>query len=182
MATMISDWITPKLILLGMEHAIFQVSYQSGKVDFLMQTNPGQSLKPIGQCLSGGELSRLNLLLFVYQGDNRAWMLDEVDSGVSGVAGIKIRDLLRRLGQHRQIVCISHLAQVASGGHQHLLVKKQVSEGVTSSHLAYIDSTERDQELVRLMCGVTPVTTDDAKEMLRSLFSTVDTSYYVAEE
>ena len=150
----LSCWLMPQLVLLGMENAVFCVTLHD-EVSFQMKTNPGQAFKPIGECLSGGELSRLNLLLMVYLGDCRTMLLDEVDSGVSGVTGHKIRQLLVDLSSTRQVIAISHLAQVASGATWHFCAEKvQDPLGTASIIKLLVEMPCRAKELARLMCGV----------------------------
>lgn len=150
--------ITQQLVLMGMEQASFQIGFQ--KIDeysvipvFEIKSNPGQDYKPIADCLSGGELSRLTILLTIYQNPNLVLLLDEVDSGVSGTVGIRIRDLLRSLSEKRQVIAISHLAQVASGAHNHFLVSKEQRDNESESLFKVIEGDSRAKELSRLMCG-----------------------------
>lgn len=176
-AQALEKWIKPNLLLLGMENAtlMIQLPVLSEKMDteiqYQMQTNPGQCFKDIKYCLSGGELSRLNLLLMVYMGDKRTMLLDEVDAGVSGVVGHKIRQLLVGIAKQRQVVAISHLAQVALGANDHYMVEKQVLDQQVLSSIRQLMSTEsRYQELARLMCGiVNDSSTEKAKMLLSEL-------------
>ena len=146
---------------------MFQVSWQNDRPVFEIQSNPGQIFKPIGDCLSGGELSRLHLLMMVYIGDARAWILDEIDTGVSGVTGFRIRALIEQVAQSRQVLCISHLAQVSAGGHKHFKVEKHTASEQAISEIVPVSENERCKELARLMCGIVDnETIDNAKQLL----------------
>lgn len=164
-ALSLSNFITKNLILLGMEEAQFRVSFSQGLPTFEIKSNPGQAFKQIGDCLSGGELSRLSILLMLYQNKDSILILDEVDVGVSGKTGIKIRHLMQSLAKQRQVLCISHLAQVASGATQHYLVYKQTQDNEAISMLKQIKEDERALEISRLMCGKSTLS-NQAKELL----------------
>ena len=168
-ADQLSKWLTPKLVLLGMEFAVCQVDYhrRSG-TQILMKTNPGVDFKPIGECLSGGELSRLTLLLYVYQGDSRPWLLDEIDTGISGETAHKVRQMIKQVAKDRQVLCISHLAQVAVGADQHLMIQKSVHNNSANSQASYISEDMKDKELIRLMCG-----TKGKRDLLDPLYELV---------
>lgn len=168
-AHQLSKWLTPKLVLLGMEHAVCHVNYsRDSGTQILMKTNPGVEFKPIGECLSGGELSRLTLLLYVYQGDNRPWLLDEIDTGISGETAHKVRQMIKSVAKDRQVLCISHLAQVAVGADQHLMIHKSVDNNIANSQASYITEDVRDSELIRLMCG-----TKGKRDLLDPLYQQV---------
>jgi len=154
--------LSKRLLLLGMNQAEMKVEWSSHALSeyglfsprLLIQSNPGQPFKTIDQCLSGGELSRLNLLLISYVHDDQVLLLDEVDTGVSGETGIMIKSLLQDLAQKTQILCISHIAQVAAGGSKHYIVRKHSNDTHTETVVANIENDERRHELARLMCGV----------------------------
>ncbi len=164
---LLSQQINQQLVLLGMEQAVFKVSWKNDLPQFEIQSNPGQIFKAIGECLSGGELSRLHLLMMVYIGDARAWILDEIDTGVSGVTGFRVRELIEQVAQTRQVLCISHLAQVSAGGHKHFKVEKQTKNEQAVSVIVPLSVSERYQELARLMCGIVDNDTiNNAKQLL----------------
>ncbi|MEC7030102.1 MAG: hypothetical protein VXW87_00315, partial [Pseudomonadota bacterium] len=164
----LSETINRSLVLLGMDQAIFRVNWQDSTPCFEIQSNPGQTFKPIGECLSGGELSRLNLLILLYLGDSRPWILDEIDTGVSGVTGFKIRSLIAQIAQTRQVICISHLAQVSAGASTHFLVDKNTTmDKMVKSEIIKLSGQDRLKELARLMCGIVDQeTVENAKQLI----------------
>jgi DNA repair protein RecN (Recombination protein N) len=143
------------------------------QIEFRVTANPGQPLRPLAKVASGGELSRLSLAVQVSCAarDTRCMIFDEVDAGIGGgVAEIVGREL-RALGESGQVICVTHLPQVASQGHQHLRVTK-VSDGrTTRTHLAALTPAERIEELARMLGGieVTAKARAHAGEMLRSV-------------
>jgi DNA repair protein RecN (Recombination protein N) len=143
------------------------------QIEFRVTANPGQPLRPLAKVASGGELSRLSLAVQVSCAarDPRCMIFDEVDAGIGGgVAEIVGREL-RALGECGQVICVTHLPQVASQGHQHLRVTK-VSDGKTTrTHLAVLTPAERIEELARMLGGieVTAKARAHAGEMLRSV-------------
>lgn len=167
LANSLSESITSRLLLLGMTHAQFQIRWESHELclygdsspRFYIQSNPGQPFKTIDKCLSGGELSRLNLLLASCLQNEQVMLLDEVDAGISGEVGIRIKSLLVEMGKDTQILCISHLAQVASGAMKHYLVHKKTESNQTTSCVKEVLDMDRRAELARIMCGVVDANT-----------------------
>jgi DNA repair protein RecN (Recombination protein N) len=143
------------------------------QIEFRVTANPGQPLRPLAKVASGGELSRLSLAVQVSCAarDTRCMIFDEVDAGIGGgVAEIVGREL-RALGECGQVICVTHLPQVASQGHQHLRVTKVTDGKTTRTHLAVLAPAERIEELARMLGGieVSAKARAHAGEMLRSV-------------
>lgn len=141
------------------------------EVEFRFSANPGQALGPLGRVASGGELSRLNLAIQVVAAGASpvgTLIFDEVDSGVGGAVAEIVGHRLRDLASHRQVLCITHLPQVASLADQHLTVAKTVAGARTSTTVRPLDETERLEETARMLGGVeiTARTREHAREML----------------
>ncbi len=140
-------------------------------VNFLVSANPGQSPKPLHKAASGGELSRISLAIDVITAQASAvatLIFDEVDVGIGGGVAEIVGQKLAALGAQQQILCITHLPQVAACGHQHLRVRKQTQEDVTLTDLVHLTATERVQEIARMLGGIeiTEHTLAHAQEML----------------
>lgn len=140
-------------------------------VELCLSANPGQPVQPLHKAASGGELSRIALAIqVVAQQTQQAPTLffDEVDVGISGATAEEVGRLIRQLSQHSQILCITHLPQVASFGHQHWLIEKRVVEGQTLSQVTDLDAESRTQEVARLISGarVTDATLSHARDLL----------------
>ncbi len=142
-------------------------------IDFLVSTNHGMPMKPLQKTASGGELSRISLAIQVItsqQSHTPSLVFDEVDVGVGGrVAGI-VGKRLRDLGNHAQVLCITHLPQVAAQGNHHLAVDKVSSSTETYSTLVSLNSELRTEEIARMLGGaeITDRTRAHAQEMLDS--------------
>jgi len=140
------------------------------KIDFLISANPGLPAKPLAKVASGGELSRISLAIQVTTSTDKTtptMIFDEVDSGIGGGIAEIVGQKLRSLSNNRQVLCVTHLPQVASQAHQHLFVKKEQSK-TTSSTVNHLNTTERIEEVARMLGGVniTEQTLAHAKEML----------------
>jgi len=128
------------------------------RVEFLVTANPDQPPRALRKVASGGELSRIALAIEVAAlgGDGVPTMVfDEVDSGISGPVAAVVGRLLRRLGQRCQVMCVTHLPQVAAHGHRHYRVSKSAESGITQSALETLDAQGRTEELARLLGGAT---------------------------
>ncbi|MBQ0718764.1 MAG: DNA repair protein RecN [Gammaproteobacteria bacterium] len=140
-------------------------------VELLISTNPGQAHRSLNKVASGGELSRVSLAIQVVAAHNSTipvLVFDEVDVGIGGATAETVGKLLRELGDHGQVICISHLPQVASCAHHHLLAKKQKGETSNQSHLVALDAKQRIAEIARMLGGekITAKTRSHAEEML----------------
>lgn len=143
------------------------------RVEFLVSANPGQPPRPLRKVASGGELARISLAIEVATlglDPTPTMVFDEVDSGIGGAIAEVVGRKLRALGHDRQVLCVTHLAQVASLGHQHLLVAKQHDGGSTESQVLALNGPERVQEIARMMGGttLTPQTLAHAADMLNN--------------
>ncbi len=145
----------------------------SETLEFLISTNKGEEFKPIRQVASGGELSRIMLVLKKVLRDRsgvHVLVFDEVDSGISGGVARAVGEKLRALAQDGQVICVTHLAQVASLADRHLLVEKSVGKR-TSSLVRELNPEERIDEIARMLAGfkVTEASRASAKELLQSV-------------
>jgi len=166
-----------ELTFLDMPYVRLQVSMEptaltaigGDKVEFLISSNPGEPPKSIARTASGGELSRIMLALkavLAEVDDIDSLVFDEVDAGISGRAATKVGTLLRRIAGCRQVLCVTHLAQIAAHGHSHLQVAKSVADGRTFTRVQALDEPGRLSELARIMGGeVTDTTLSAAKEL-----------------
>ena len=140
------------------------------RVEFLIAANPGEPAKPIARIASGGELSRIMLAIksvLADADDIDTLIFDEIDTGISGRAARKVGIKLRETAASRQVLCVTHLAQIASLAHHHLLIAKTVREGRTYTEVRPLDQTGREGELARIIGGeVTDATLQAAREML----------------
>jgi DNA repair protein RecN (Recombination protein N) len=136
-ADLLSNLVTEAMQVLGMPGSVFKVDLPKKEngvhyngdesVDFLVRTNMGSDFKALKKVASGGELSRISLAISVVSSDSEytpTLIFDEVDVGISGAVAEVVGQKLKQLSQHYQIICITHLAQVAAFGHQHLRVQK----------------------------------------------------------
>ena len=141
------------------------------RMELLISTNPGEPPKPLAKIASGGELSRIMLSLKNVLADRDevgTLIFDEVDTGVSGRAAQKIGQKLRQASQGRQIICVTHLAQVAAFAQEHLLIEKSVRGQRTFTEVRALDDEERVRELARIMGGedITETVLQSAREMI----------------
>ncbi|HFD80173.1 MAG TPA: DNA repair protein RecN [Gammaproteobacteria bacterium] len=179
-AARLSRQVTEAMQSLGMEGGRFAVVVEDGgqagvngrdRIDFLVSTNPGQEAAPLVKVASGGELSRISLAIqVVAASDTRipTLIFDEVDSGVGGAVAETVGRQLRSLGEHHQVLCVTHLPQVASQAHQHLQVSKLSGEHSTRTRIRELGEQERIEEIARMLGGrrITGATRRHAAEML----------------
>ncbi len=127
------------------------------KVEFMLSTNPGEPVSPLVKTASGGELSRVMLAIksSVAENDDIATMIfDEIDTGISGKTAGKVAEKLELLSKNHQIICITHLAQIAAMADSHYSIKKEVADGSTISGIEKLSDTERIEELANILGGV----------------------------
>ncbi|MCX8967351.1 DNA repair protein RecN [Erwinia psidii] len=141
------------------------------RIDFQVSTNPGQPMQPLSKVASGGELSRIALAIQVITAkkmDTPALIFDEIDVGISGPTAAVVGKMLRQLGESTQVMCVTHLPQVAGCGHHHFFVSKETDGEITETQMRSLDKRARLQELARLLGGseVTRNTLANAKELL----------------
>lgn len=142
-------------------------------IEFLISTNPGEPPKPISKIASGGELSRMMLAVknvLSDKDDIDTLIFDEVDTGISGSAAQKVGLKLREVSKSRQVLCVTHLAQIAAMGNSHFKISKSVRDEKTFTKVEELDHEGRKQELARIIGGteMTKASLDYAEEMLRA--------------
>ena len=181
-AQKLSKIVTEGMHSLGMPNGLFDVQTSkletpnaSGfdKVAFHVTANKGQPLQPLAKVASGGELSRISLAIQVATAEVTSLptlIFDEVDVGIGGGIAEVVGKKMQQLGAHKQILSITHLAQVASHGHTHLQIEKQTKNDLTYTQVIELDETARIEELARMMGGLTisQQTLEHAKEMFSS--------------
>jgi DNA repair protein RecN (Recombination protein N) len=177
----LSKQVSKAMQTLAMEGGQFSVSLSEGPasaqgqdvVEFLVAGHAGTPPKPLAKVASGGELARISLALSVIA--SRAarvptLIFDEVDSGIGGAVAEVVGNLLRELGLRHQVLCVTHLPQVAARGQHHFQVSKQQAKGSTESSIAALDAQARIEEVARMLGGIkiTPTTLKHAQELLES--------------
>lgn len=140
------------------------------EVEFLISTNPGEELKPLGEVASGGELSRIMLAIKSVLADTDdipTLIFDEIDTGISGRTAQKVAEKLSRIGRTHQVLCITHLAQIAAMADRHFLIEKGVAGGKTATAVRRLNEEASIEELARLTGGAQMTDTgyQHAKEM-----------------
>lgn len=173
----LSEQVQPLLVRLGMPNATFEVRVEplerphasgSDDVTFMFGANAGEPLGPVSQIASGGELSRLMLALHLVTGaTQRTLAFDEVDAGVGGKAAREVGALLAELALGRQVLVVTHLAQVAAFADAHFVVAKAQSSGRTTTSVRRVEGDERAEELARMLSGtVTGASLEHARELV----------------
>ncbi|WP_029891163.1 DNA repair protein RecN [Polycyclovorans algicola] len=184
-AKRLADGATPIVQGLGMANARFQIAVTADprtpvrsigfdEVSFEFSANPGQSPRPLSKVASGGELSRVSLALQVVAIQLRGvatMVFDEVDAGISGAVAERVGQELRALGTRRQVLCVTHQAQVAAQAHQHLSIHKDVTGGKTFTRVTPLDRSARIDALARLQGGQT--ITASARQLAAELLDQV---------
>jgi DNA repair protein RecN (Recombination protein N) len=145
-------------------------------VEFKVSTNPGQDADKLEKVVSGGELSRIGLAIQVIASDHNAtptMIFDEVDTGISGPTASIVGGLLRKLGKQSQVMCVTHLPQVAAQAHNQLFVTKLTDGESTETQMLALTKQDRIDELARLLAGdkITKSALANAKELLKSAIS-----------
>ena len=171
-AAKLNKKITQSMQTLGMNGGKFEITinpvtskrsaYGLDQIEFTVTANAGQSCKPLARVASGGELARISLAIQMIIANNSkisSLIFDEVDSGVGGgiaeIVGQHLRTLgSSKTGKEKQVICITHLPQVASQAHNHLRVEKQTQNKKTSSQVIVLDETQRRQEIARMLSGI----------------------------
>ncbi len=177
----LSSLVTQTMQVLGMPSSEFSSALHSKpdgvhlngteSVDFLVKTNAGQDFKPLKKVASGGELSRISLAISVISSDSEhthTLIFDEVDVGISGAVAEVVGKKLKQLSIDYQVICITHLAQVAAFGHQHLRVQKSQDKDGAQTTVMQLSSNERVDEIARILGGatITEKTRNAAAEMI----------------
>ena len=164
----LSQLVTEAMQVLGMPGSEFKIGLNEKldgvhlngheAVEFLVKTNMGQDFKALKKVASGGELSRISLAISVVSSDSEytpTLIFDEVDVGISGAVAEVVGRKLQELAKHYQIICITHLAQVASFGHQHLRVSKAQQDGGAQTTVEQLEDAQRIDEVARILGGAT---------------------------
>lgn len=180
-AASMSQRILEELTQLDMPRVQFACRFQeleltasgADSVAFYMSANAGEALKPMSKVASGGELARIMLAMknVLAEKDQVATLIfDEVDTGVSGRAAQKVAEKLRSVAEHKQVLCVTHLPQLAALANTHLLIAKSEREGRTYTSVTPLDFEGRKRELARIIGGtnITETTLRSAEEMLRN--------------
>ena len=179
-ATDLGKQVSQAMQTLAMEGGQFTIAMHAGapashgqdQIEFLVAGHGGTTPRPLAKVASGGELARISLALSVIA--SRAarvptLIFDEVDSGIGGAVAEVVGNLLRELGERHQVLCVTHLPQVAARGQHHFQVSKQSSKGKTQSSIALLQAPERIEEVARMLGGIkiTSTTREHAKELLQ---------------
>ena len=166
-AAILSEQITRVMQQLGMDSGQFVIEVESDQspgshgidnIRYLVSANPGQPPKSLAKVASGGELSRISLAIQVIMSESSSiptLIFDEVDSGVGGGVAEIVGKKLRLLGRDRQVLCVTHLPQVASQAHHHFRVEKISENNATSTEVFALSDDERLEEVARMLGGVT---------------------------
>ncbi len=157
--------------VIGIEPLAEGNAYGLENIEFLVAGHPGVSPKPLSKVASGGELARISLAISVITSEASqipTLIFDEVDSGIGGAVAETVGKRLKELGQAHQVLCVTHLAQVAAQGHQHWKVEKQSLNNSTTSSITSLNRQERVEEIARMLGGteITDTTRRHARELL----------------
>ena len=169
---------------LGMGNTIFQVSFAirpEGKIfmpqsvgddviEFMISPNPGEPLKPLSKIASGGELSRLMLAiksLEAEKGGVGTMVFDEIDTGISGRMAQVVAEKMALIARKRQVICVTHLPQIAAMADQHYIIEKKPANSKTVTNIGLLSEEESVQELARILGGarITDTVLESAREM-----------------
>ena len=178
----LSKRITQSMRELNMPHGCFAVDIAttnkmsklgSDDIEFLVSMNPGQALEAMNKVASGGELSRISLAMQVILAEKvvtPTLIFDEVDVGISGPTAAMVGAKLQQLAKNTQVICVTHLPQVASKGHQQLFVAKLTDGEHTETNVTELSEQSRIQEIARLLAGdkITEHSLANAQELLAS--------------
>lgn len=176
---MLTDKIIEGLKDLNFLDVQFHIDFQQKKeytdngfddIEYEISTNPGESVKPLGRIVSGGELSRIMLAIKAILADRdqiETLIFDEIDTGISGRTAQKVSEKLALIGRSRQVICITHLAQLASMADSHYCIEKRAVDGSTQTGIRLLDEQESVEELARILGGaqITDAVIDNAREM-----------------
>ncbi len=176
--------VNRQLQALGMKNSLLSVQFEQHKdkpgengleqINLMIRPNPGLPAQALSKIASGGELSRVSLaiqVVTVAKGNISCMIFDEVDVGIGGGTAEVVGRLLRKLSASAQVLCITHQPQVASQGHQHLLVEKTSHKGKTQTQLIPLKQPQRIEEIARMLGGIdiTQTTREHAEEMLEAV-------------
>ena len=165
---------------LGMEHTQFKVQFKKNEtgrplmpsatgddsVEFMISPNPGEPLKPMSKIASGGELSRLMLAVKTLESAHNgveAMIFDEIDTGISGRMAQIVAEKMIAISRERQVICVTHLPQIAAAADYHYLVKKTIEDGRTVTSVLALDKNQRTEEIGRMISGADGITEESNK-------------------
>ncbi len=184
-ANKLNKAITEYLSKLGMSEGKFQVNFTpleenrynhegKEKISFLVTANPGQPLQPLTKVASGGELSRISLAIQVVTVSDSSipcLIFDEVDVGIGGGTAEVVGNLLNKIAEQAQVLCVTHQAQVAAKGNQHYQISKQSINNQTTTSIEDLQEEQRTEEIARMIGGIeiTDQTRKHAQEMLNKI-------------
>lgn len=206
-ARKLEEGIEGELLDLNMEGAQFKVNFERkpdpegvlledgskvafdadglDKVEFLIAPNPGEGLKPLIKIASGGETSRLMLALknvLARADDIPTLIFDEIDQGIGGRVGTVVGTKLWNLARHHQVLCVTHLPQLAAFGEQHLQVSKRINNGRTVTHVSELQGEARLPELAQMLGETSEGTLHSARDMLNTAASLTDTRHEQSQD
>ncbi len=184
-ASKLAKQVQNEIQSMNMQHAKFEIEVNfdnsqtpsalgQDQINFMVATNPGQAADRLDKVVSGGELSRIGLAIQVIASSKNhipTMIFDEVDTGISGPTASIVGQLLRKLGKSTQVLCVTHLPQVAACGHNQMFVTKFTDKQTTETHMISLSESERIEELARLLAGdkLTESAIANAKELLGSI-------------
>ena len=177
LASVFEERMMKELSDLGMENTVFRVEFlpnESGRplmptplgddrIVFMISPNPGEPLKPLAKIASGGELSRLMLAVKTLESSHtgvESMVFDEIDTGISGRMAQVVAEKMITISRERQVICVTHLPQIAAAADYHYLVSKSVSDGRTQTYVKELDRTGRTGEISRMISGADGVTAE----------------------
>lgn len=188
-AKLFEEQVAGELSFLNMPNVTIKVQispcklYWNGgdEVLFTISTNPGEPLKPLSKIASGGELSRIMLAIknvLADKDDIDTLIFDEIDTGISGRAAQKVGIKLHQVARNRQIICVTHLAQIAAHGDRHLLIEKGIEKGRSVTTVLPLDQNGRVREIARIMSGseLSDIQLKSAQELLENARKTDKTT------
>jgi len=176
----LSKDISEQLRFLNMADVVLEFDIKQDKVtvngmdnvEIMISVNRGEELKPLNKVASGGELSRIMLAVKSVLADKDSiptMIFDEIDTGISGRAAQKVGIKLSQAAQNRQVLCVTHLAQIAAKGDSHFLIEKEVDKDRTFTQVRQLDFDQRKAEIARIIGGdVTEISLKNAEELLNS--------------
>lgn len=181
-ANKLTNAIHRELKELYMDQTVFAVIFNEQppnghgleSIQFYISTNPGEPLKPLSKVASGGELSRMMLALkTIFSTRVTSVIFDEVDTGVSGRVAQAMAEKIYKISVNSQVLCISHLPQVAAMADHHMLISKEIIEGRTRTTIKSLNEKEKIKEIGRLISGteITEITKRHAKELLQTAYT-----------
>jgi DNA repair protein RecN (Recombination protein N) len=176
----LEERVTEELKILNMEKVFFKVNFEKNqyfsengfdKIEFLISTNPGEELKPLSRIVSGGEMSRIMLAfksILAYYDQIPTLIFDEIDTGISGRTAQIVGEKISSISINHQIICISHLPQIAALADSHFAITKDIVGEKTRTNIVKLSKEDRIKEMARLLGGVdlTDTTIKHAEEMI----------------